>query len=752
MARLREVGSLWIGGALSYFELLCLKSFVRAGQKITLFTYGDVPNVPEGVICRDGRAVLNTERFLKYRRKDSYALFADLFRLHMLRACPGMIWVDTDVYCWRPLDYDSDYVMGFEKPGGRRVNNAVLGLPAESAVLADMLDFVSEETRIPPFLPSVLRADYAAKAKAGAPVSVEDQPWGVWGPSLLSYMVQKHGLLPEVLPMDHFYPVLWQDRTAIIGPEEAVRAAITPQTTGLHLWASNKRELALRHQGVPPPGSFLAALMKAEGQGAEDAPLLSRGGRLLDGALAARLTPPDPPVFTDFGGRARALALATWQRFGTEIDLLAEPGAGAEWQGPYREYLIAQGVPEGQIRALGPEAAPRPSGVIARLTGPDRAGRFADLAPRLAAALAPGTQAFLDIRAGSGGFPLLRGAGKVEVLSKSEGRQSWARVAFTPGPKAAKKLGAVQAAKAERSAPQAAWAGLAPTLAGPGGFWRENGLHSFLFIPRGKVLVVTFDNLDIAMDKREDRRPWGFAFIEKQGWSMLGVMAAGWTWYRDPWVAAEFDRLAAEGFFAQFDRVVFYGASMGGYAAAAFSAACPGADVVAFSPQSTLDKRLVPWERRYRSAWGFDYGGPYGDAAQALRAARQAVLFYDPYAPLDRGHIERMRGANVLELRAPLLGHRLGSSLQQMGILSEVTRLALEGHLTEAEFYRLLKARKTLPRYQKELFDRALAKGHVTLARRLARYVLLRGGHRALRKTLAALEAVEDAETGPARG
>ena len=113
------------------------------------------------------------------------------------------------------------------------------------------------------------------------------------------------------------------------------------------------------------------------------------------------------------------------------------------------------------------------------------------------------------------------------------------------------------------------------------------------------------------MTKRDTRRPWGFEFIEAQNWSMLGVMANGWTWFRDPAVTAEFDCLKDSGFFEQFDRVVFYGASMGGYAAAAFSSAAKGATVFAISPQSTVDKTVVPWEMRYKSVWNRDFTGPY---------------------------------------------------------------------------------------------------------------------------------------------
>src|SRR6056297_3667996 len=102
------------------------------------------------------------------------------------------------------------------------------------------------------------------------------------------------------------------------------------------------------------------------------------------------------------------------------------------------------------------------------------------------------------------------------------------------------------------------------------------------------------------MTKREDRLPWGFSFIKEQGWSMLGVLAGGWTWYREPWVYEQFDDLQSSGFFKQFKRVVFYGASMGGYAACAFSPAAPGCDVVAISPQSTVDNPLSLGRRATR--------------------------------------------------------------------------------------------------------------------------------------------------------
>ncbi len=442
-------------------------------------------------------------------------------------------------------------------------------------------------------------------------------------------------------------------------------------------------------------------------------------------------------TFADIGGGAPELARALHDRHGCRIYLVdmaksgAFPDAPSDWVAPYMAALERAGVPRAEVERVGSADEIRPWDVIANFRGFGDAHRVRHLAPVLEGGLHADSVLLTDIRKGSGSYPFLNGYGACETLATHEaGGRAVTRAVFRPTASAA----------AGTPAEEGDWVAIARRLAGPFGFYTDNGIHSFLYVPRDpSVLVVTFDNLDIAMTKRADRRPWGFEFIEKQGWSMLGVMAAGWTWYRDYWAQGEFDRLAREGFFARFGRVVFYGASMGGYAAAAFSAACPGAEVVAISPQSTLDKTLVPWETRYRTVWDKDFSGKYGDAARASQAAQRVTILYDPYEPLDAAHARRFTGANVTLLRAPLLGHRLGSSLLQMGILSEVMLKALAGSLTEAEFYRLLRARRDFPRYQRELFERAVARGRPGLARRVGEWVLKRGENRYIRLAMADL-------------
>ncbi len=732
MAREREVGTLWIGGALSWMEQLCLKSFVDAGQKITLFSYEEIPNVPEGVIRRDGREVIDTDDFIKYESKDSFALFADLFRLHMIKLNPGMIWVDTDVYCHRPMDYDSDYVMGFELPGEKRVNNAVLGLPPDSLILNDMLSFTEDRYSIAPFLPKKKQKEFRAAREAGNPVHVSLQPWGVWGPMMVTHFTHAHGLADKVQPLDAFYPITFRERTKFLRRKSVAEGLITKRTTALHLWASNKREMGKKHDGLPPKDSYLEELTTRHGIKVGEAPLKGRGKASFQGGLVDQITLDQVETFADLTGQARSFALAAHSRFDCEIQLVDVNNKGqvpekqSEWVGSYREFLLENDVPADHIRVVRDLNSLRPVDVLANLRGFGDAYKVKFLQPFLDGMMHSDTQMFMDIRKGSGAFPFLRGYGENESLStREENAREVRRVRFV------------------RSAPSIvqnddSWDAIARRLAGEDGFYRPGPEgHSFLYVPRSRdTLVVTFDNLDITMTKREDRRPWGYSFIEAQGWSMLGVLAGGWTWYREPWVAEQFDELRDSGFFKQFKRVVFYGASMGGYAACAFSPAAPGADVVAISPQSTVDKSVVPWESRYKVVWDRDFTGPYGDAADVSRAARRVSILYDPYEPLDAGHAARFTNDNVQHLRAPLLGHRLGTSLQQMGILNPIILGALSGELGQGEYYRLLRARRAAPRYQRELFNRAVEGGHKQLARRLGEWVLARNENPAVRRGL----------------
>ncbi|MGD9919212.1 MAG: phosphoadenosine phosphosulfate reductase, partial [Paenirhodobacter sp.] len=117
--------------------------------------------------------------------------------------------------------------------------------------------------------------------------------------------------------------------------------------------------------------------------------------------------------------------------------------------------------------------------------------------------------------------------------------------------------------------------------------------HHALFADRGPVLLVTFESLEAVRAHGEEELPLGFTLAESVGHSSLTLISQGETWFRDRAVYAYLDRLVDEAFFEDFDRVVFYGAGAGGYAATAFSVVAPGATVIALAPQATLDPRIA---------------------------------------------------------------------------------------------------------------------------------------------------------------
>ena len=261
------------------------------------------------------------------------------------------------------------------------------------------------------------------------------------------------------------------------------------------------------------------------------------------------------------------------------------------------------------------------------------------------------------------------------------------------------------------------------------GFFRALGHeHSALFVEGGDTLIVTFENLDHVYERTEDRLPWGYGFVTKRGWSMLGLMAHDWTWYRDEAVYDFFDELRDTGFFNRFKKVVFYGASMGAYAAAAFSAAAPGATVILISPQATLDREKASWEYRYLKAWRRNFKDRYGYAPDYVTAAENAYVFYDPRMAQDAMHATLFDSPNITKFPCRFLGHRMASLWVQMGILTPIIEGCVAGTLSRQDFYKMMRARHQSTRYQRELLDAVLEKNRPRLTVRLCEYVLSKRG------------------------
>ncbi|MEY8841674.1 phosphoadenosine phosphosulfate reductase [Cribrihabitans sp. XS_ASV171] len=270
--------------------------------------------------------------------------------------------------------------------------------------------------------------------------------------------------------------------------------------------------------------------------------------------------------------------------------------------------------------------------------------------------------------------------------------------------------------------------------------------HFATFIDRESTLIVTFETTQGIRAMSETQQPFGFELVKSQGWSHLCIISDGDTWFRDPKVYGFFDRLVDDGFFEDFDHVVFYGAGPCGYAAAAFSVAAPGATVVAVQPQATLDPRMTEWDDRFTEMRRVSFTDRYGYAPDMLDAADHAFILYDPNEQLDAMHATLFARSNVTRLRMRMMGGELQSRLLDMNLLYRLLTLAGTGKLSDRSFARLYRARRSYPKYLKMVVSRLDQQNRPYLTMLTCRNVIARLPMRRLRLRLEELE--EKAKTG----
>lgn len=252
------------------------------------------------------------------------------------------------------------------------------------------------------------------------------------------------------------------------------------------------------------------------------------------------------------------------------------------------------------------------------------------------------------------------------------------------------------------------------------GFYRKLNHHGAAFVDRGrKQLLVTFDNLHNVGDPRINRTLWAEKFAADQGWSFLGVFAQAPVWYRDPELIEMFEDLTQSGFFSSFDNVAFAGTSMGAFAALSFSSCAPGSTVLAFSPQSTLDEALVPWETRFAKGRAADWSLPFSDAAKEITNAKDVQVYYDPFFEPDRKQIERLQGDNVRHFKCFGFGHKSALVLNRMGHLKPVMKAGVEGTLEAKDFYPMIRDRRNIRIYLMEMQAHLEGKGMAERSERL---------------------------------
>jgi hypothetical protein len=246
---------LWIGKALGPIERACMRSVMACGHRLKVWSYGALDGLPAGAEPRDAGEVVPAERVFRQVPTGSYALFSNLFRYRLLQRSEGL-WLDCDVYLFKPMEWGDGHVFGWERPGV--VGSAVLALPAESPALEELIAYFGG-VRIPPWLPPRWRARFAMERALKGRYRVDATPWGHLGPIAVTRMIEKHRLVSRVRPEHFVYPIRYEETDLVFAGCNVLDERIKPETHGIHLF----NEMLVRaHRRSGAPGSFYERLVR----------------------------------------------------------------------------------------------------------------------------------------------------------------------------------------------------------------------------------------------------------------------------------------------------------------------------------------------------------------------------------------------------------------------------------------------------------------------------------------------------------
>lgn len=278
-----------------------------------------------------------------------------------------------------------------------------------------------------------------------------------------------------------------------------------------------------------------------------------------------------------------------------------------------------------------------------------------------------------------------------------------------------------------------------------GGWQRQiDAEHLASYVRRGPTLLVSFESVADTL-ARPGGLPLGLDFVEDKGWSLLHVASEGETGFRSPAMFDFLDALSEDETLLAHERVVFYGAGLGGFAACAYSVVLPCAVIVAIAPRASLDPRRVPWESRHRSLLRRDVSGRYADAAALAEGARRVFILNDPHATEDAAHASIFSGDNVTRLACRYCGPQPEQVLFRMDILHALVEQAAQDMLTPLSFARLFRARQQNGTYLRNMLLELDRHDKPRMTARLCRHVLERQRAPAFRKRLRAANELLEA-------
>lgn len=252
-ATLPIIQSLWIGESLTVMEKLSISSFLQKGHPFHLYVYDKVEGIPDGTLIKDAAEILPPEKIFKYKDRDSYSGFSNLFRYKLLLE-RGNYWVDMDMVCLKPFSYDKDYVFSAQRPQENtqkkpgfftRFFQKAFTIEEKAMQAVNKLEVCSCIIKTPA---NSQIMDYCYNE------SLKKDPdtlkWGQTGPDLLTEAVKKFAMAQFVNDPEIFCPVNWWNWEQLLNPQSEMN--LLENSTGVHLWNEMWRKNEVNKTGDFP--------------------------------------------------------------------------------------------------------------------------------------------------------------------------------------------------------------------------------------------------------------------------------------------------------------------------------------------------------------------------------------------------------------------------------------------------------------------------------------------------------------------
>ncbi len=248
-----DICTFWYGPRLRDVDRICLASMVMTGQRVKLFTYAPVENMPAGVELHDAESILPEETFKRldphypnFRSPRTIAQFSDLFRIMLMKHEQG-VWLDTDVYLLKQFHPDPT-VPYLARENRFRVGVSALYLPKDHPIIDEFEAYIGASYPLPRWLGirrGTLRPLYYRMI--GRQVTPAAIGITVFGNDGISRLARKYGIFKKAAPQENFYYWVGRDATRIYDPAYGLEPLKHPDFIGFHIHKKHKDVVSLRH-------------------------------------------------------------------------------------------------------------------------------------------------------------------------------------------------------------------------------------------------------------------------------------------------------------------------------------------------------------------------------------------------------------------------------------------------------------------------------------------------------------------------